>query len=359
MRAIWHLDKLARLAAERGLDGLLLSRPSNIFYATGFKGGSRLFVRPDGRATIMVGGVDLTAAEEHFSGTEVSVRHIRLGEKLDEVTLGLLRDEGARRIGFDELPVRTYKRLLRELGRDGLLDMSEGIWDLRKTKDREELKRIRKACEIAVRGMEVASELVEEGRTELEIVGEVELAMRKAGSEEHPFNIIVASGPNSALPHARASARALRKGDLVVVDLGATSGGYVSDMTRTFVVGEPSAWQEKVHEAVRNAQAKAIGAVRAGLRASEADDIARSAVEEAGYAPYFVHGLGHGLGIEVHEPPRLAPGFKEELRPGYTVTIEPGIYLPGRGGVRIEDTVLVLEDGCEVLTEFPRELRPA
>ncbi len=360
MKVPWHLGKLRSLASEKEADAILISRPSNIFYATGFKGGSRLIVPADGEPAILVGGVDLMAAQEHFSRAPEAVRveHLRLGEKLDDRTIKLLKEMGIRKLGFDELPIKTYSRLAKELGRGNLTDLSGPIWDLRKSKDELEKELVREACRMAVKGMEVASELMEPGRTELEVVGEIEEALRKAGSEEHPFNIIVASGPNSALPHARASGRELKKGDLVVVDLGATCCGYVSDMTRTFAVGEPGGWQEKTYRIVREAQQKAIMALRAGLRASEADKIARSVIEEAGYGPYFVHGLGHGLGIEVHEPPRLAPGFEEVLGANYTVTVEPGIYLPGRGGVRIEDTVLVLEDGCEVLTEFPYGLKP-
>ena len=353
MKAPWHLREFRSLASGKELDAILISRPSNIFYATGFKGGSRLLVPADGEPVILVGGVDLVAAQEHFSGTPVKVEHIKLGEKLDDLMLKLLKETGIKKLGFDELPLKTYSRLVKELGRGNLTDLNGPIWDLRKSKDKLERELVRKACQMAVKGMEIASELMEPSRTELEIVGEIEEALRKAGSEEHPFNIIVASGPNSALPHARASGRELKKGELVIVDLGATCGGYVSDITRTFVVGKPEGWQEEIYHIVREAQEKAIMALRAGLKASEVDKVARSVIEEAGYGPYFIHGLGHGLGIEVHEPPRLAPGFEEALGVNYTVTVEPGIYLPGKGGVRVEDTVLVLEDGREVLTEFP------
>jgi len=353
-----RLSRAEDIASKEGLDALIISRPSNIFYLTGFRGGSRLISSPDGEAFILVGGVDLTAAEEHFSGSGVHVLHVKLGEQLDEVMLKVLEELGAKSAGYDELPIGTYKRLIERLGVDGLKDVSKQMWELRKAKDEEELRRIRKACAIAVRGMEVASELMEPGRTELEVVGEIEREMRRAGSEGHPFNLIVASGKNSALPHALSSDKAFKPGELVVVDIGATYRGYVSDMTRTFVVGEHEAWQEELYDIVLRAQEEARRAVRAGVRASDVDEVARRIVEEAGYGPYFVHGLGHGLGVEVHEPPRIGPGVEDILGVGYTITVEPGIYLPGRGGVRIEDTVLVLEDGHEVLTPFPYGLRP-
>ena len=354
MRVEDRLGKARDIVSRAGLDALLVSRPSNITYFTaGFKGGSRLLVPVDGEAIILVGGVDLTAAEQYFSGRRVQVKRIRLGEKLDDITLEVLNELSIKKLGFDELPLRTYERLRELLDKDAMTDLSEEIWALRKAKDDREIRAIRRACEVAVKGMEVAFELMEAGRTELEIAGEVERALWKAGSEEHPFNTIVASGPNSALPHARPSKRELRPGDLVVVDLGATYEGYVSDMTRTFVVGQPAAWQEEIHGLVLRAQQEAIRALRAGLKASEADSVARSIVEKAGYGSYFIHSLGHGLGLEVHEPPRLAPGSDEVLKAGYVITVEPGIYLPGRGGVRIEDTVLILEEGHEVLTAFP------
>ncbi len=353
-----RLDKAGDIASEAGLDAIIISRPSNVFYLTGFRGGSRLISSRGEGDFILVGGVDLTAAEEHFSGSGVQVIHVKLGEKLDDVMLELLEDVRARSIGYDELPIGTYKRLVGRFGEEGLKDISGRLWELRKTKDEDELKRIRKACAIAVRGMEVASELMEPGRTELEVAGEVERAMRRAGSEAHPFDVIVASGPNSALPHARCSERRFEPGDLVVVDIGATYGGYVSDMTRTFSIGEQGAWQEELHGLVLKAQERAREAVKAGVRVTDVDEVARSIIEEAGYGQYFVHGLGHGLGIEVHEPPRIGPGVEDILGARYTITVEPGIYLPGRGGVRIEDTVLVLEEGHEVLTPFPYGLRP-
>ncbi len=353
-----RLDKARRLVAEAGLDALVVSRPSNIFYFTGFKGGSRLLVPADGEPAILVGGVDLVAAEQHFSGAGVQVVHIKLGEKLDDVMLRALEDMRVKALGYDELPLPSYKRLTDELKPERLEDLSKHIWSLRKAKEPWELELIRRACQMAAEGMRVASELVEPGRTELEVAGEVERAMRRAGSEAHPFDVIIASGPNSALPHARCSERRFKKGDLVVVDIGATCGGYVSDMTRTFVVGEPEPWQEEVHELVKRAQEEGRGAVRAGVKACDVDRAARAVIEGAGYGQFFVHSTGHGLGIEVHEPPRLSPGSEEELGANFTITVEPGVYLPGRGGVRIEDTVLVLPDGHEVLTRFPYELRP-
>ena len=358
MSRLHRLGRAGEIAAREGLDALVISRPSNIFYLTGFRGGSRLISSPDGEALILVGGVDLVAAEEHFSGSGVQVVHIKLGEKLDDITLKVLEDMETSSVGYDELPIGAYKRMGERFGAEGLKDVSKHMWELRKAKDTDDIACIRRACAIAVRGMEVASELMEPGMTELEVVGEIEREMRRAGSEGHPFNLIVASGKNSALPHALSSDKAFKPGDLVVIDIGATYEGYVSDMTRTFIVGKQEPWQEELYDIVLRAQEEARKAVRAGVKASDVDAVARRIVGNAGYGPYFVHGLGHGLGVEVHEPPRIGPGVEDLLGVGYTITIEPGIYLPRKGGVRIEDTVLVLEEGHEVLTPFPYGLRP-
>ena len=353
-----RLDKARELARGLELDALLVASPANIFYFTGFKGAPRLLVPSDGRPILLTPGVDLAAAQQHFSGAEVEVRHVRVGQKPDDVLLEALRELRVRKLGFDSLPLATYRRLAGELGEEGLVEVSGWVWELRKVKDEREVVAIRRACEIASKVMAFVPELLAPGVRELEVAGELERELRLAGSEEHPFSIIVASGPNSALPHARASGRELREGDLVVVDLGATCEGYVSDTTRTFVVGRPEPWQEKIYAAVREAQLTAIEALRAGVRACDVDAVARNLIDKAGYADYFVHSLGHGVGIEVHEQPRLAPGVEEELQAGYVSTVEPGIYLPDKGGVRIEDTVLVLEEGREVLTgpSAPSEL---
>lgn len=352
------VGKAEGLLAKVGLGALVISRPSNITYFTGFKGGLRLIVLGGSEPVLLVGGVDLTAAEEHFSGSKVVVRHVKLGERLDNVTISILGELKPSSVGFDELPVKSYLRLSEELSNVELREVSDEIWALRKVKDERELKAIRKACLIASKGMEAAYELLQPGITELELAGEIERALRKAGSEAHPFEVIVASGPNSALPHARPSGRELKEGDLVVVDLGATYGGYVSDMTRTFVVGQASRGQEELYRLVLKAQQEAMEAIRAGVEAQAVDGVARSIIDGAGYGPYFIHSLGHGLGLEVHEPPRIGPGASEQLLAGSTITVEPGIYIPGRYGIRIEDTVLVLEDGYEVFTKFPYGLKP-
>ncbi len=198
--------------------------------------------------------------------------------------------------------------------------------------------------------MRVAFETIKPGIKEKEVAAEVEYAMRKKGSDGTGFDTIIASGANSAFPHGSCSNRIIREGDLVVVDLGATYEFYRSDMTRTFTAGKPSEKQRKIYETVKLAHQKAFEAIKPNISAREVDAAARQVIEAAGYGEFFVHNLGHGVGLEVHEAPILSPDSKDMLAAGNVVTDEPGIYLPGYGGVRIEDTVLVTKDGAEKLT---------
>jgi Xaa-Pro aminopeptidase len=230
------------------------------------------------------------------------------------------------------------------------------VESLRERKDDTELAHIREAVRIAERALQRTVERVKPGMTELAICGILEGELRACGSRSHPFETIIASGERAALPHARSSERAVGSGDLLLVDFGAESGGYCSDITRTFVVGKSSADQREVHDVVREANATASGGVRAGMRGKDADALARGYIERRGWGEAFGHSLGHGIGLEVHEAPRLSKANDSPLPMGAVVTIEPGIYRPGWGGVRIEDDVLLTAEGPEVLTTFPREL---
>ena len=233
---------------------------------------------------------------------------------------------------------------------------SRVVESLRAVKDEGERDAIRKAAAIADRAFERILEELRPGRTEREIALRLEFMMREMGADGASFDIIVASGPRSALPHGVASDRVLEKGDLVTLDFGASYRGYCSDITRTVVLGEPNDAQRRIYETVREAQQAAVDAIRPGMTGKEADRVARDRIKASGYEKYFGHGTGHGLGMEVHEAPRLSPRGEEILEPGMVVTVEPGIYLPEFGGVRIEDDVIVTEDGREVLTQSPKHL---
>jgi Xaa-Pro aminopeptidase len=209
---------------------------------------------------------------------------------------------------------------------------------------------------MAMQALRETLDQVRVGMDELEVCGVLERALRRAGSDAHPFPPIIASGPRSALPHARASTRAIAPGEFLLLDFGASTGGYCSDVTRTVVLGRADARQRETYEAVREANRVAREGIRSGMRGREGDALARDVLDARGFGELFGHGLGHGIGLQVHEAPRLSRLAEEVLPPGSVVTIEPGVYVPEWGGVRIEDDVHLGADGTELLTDFPREL---
>lgn len=276
----------------------------------------------------------------------------------EEVAVRLPTVAGGGPVGFESDRVTV-------LGRERLAEAAPGtewrgveglVGDLRQVKSAGEIARIRRAASLGDRVLEEFLDLVEEGDTEAELAAELDYRLRRAGSEGVAFETIVASGPRSALPHARPSRRRVRAGDLLLVDFGARAGGYCSDMTRVFSLGPAPAWQRELHASVRRAQEAALEAIRAGVAAAEVDGAAREALDRAGLSEHFGHSTGHGLGLEVHEAPSLSDSSGASLREGTVVTVEPGAYLSGRGGVRIEDDVAVRAKGPERLTEFSRDL---
>jgi Xaa-Pro aminopeptidase len=223
-------------------------------------------------------------------------------------------------------------------------------------KDADEIGRLRAAVALGASLFDRALEVIRPGVSESEVAAEMEYAARRAGAEEMSFPTIVASGKRSALPHGRASRAAIPSRGFVVCDFGVILTGYCSDRTRTVHVGRPTVEARRVYEAVQEAQAAAIETVRAGVSVDEVDQVARNILKGKGLARHFTHSTGHGVGLEIHEPPRIAAGQTEILRPGMVITVEPGVYIAGSGGVRIEDMVVVTEQGCEVLTPTSKEL---
>ena len=260
-----------------------------------------------------------------------------------------LREIDARVVGFDGMGSEALHKL-RGAYEVNYREKPELALGLCTVKSKQELGWLRKAARLAAKGMLCASELIRAGRTELEIAAEAEYTMRKAGSGGTPFSTIVASGRNSWLPHATATPKRLRRGELIVVDLGAAHNGYVSDMTRTFGL-EPTRKQSRLLEVVKRAQHAAFKRIRDGVRAASVDKAAREVISRVGYARFCTHGTGHGIGLDVHEPPSLEPASKETLHKGMVVTVEPGVYVLGIGGARREDMVLVTKDGFELLVE--------
>jgi Xaa-Pro dipeptidase len=260
-------------------------------------------------------------------------------------------------VGVEELRIRLLEVRLLERYAPGcrLLPVEEALAGLRMCKDERELAQMRRAVKITETALQATMAQVRAGMTEQQVAALLKGEMLRAGGEGMSFSPIVVAGPNAASPHSTPSERPIQPGETIVVDCGATVGGYAADITRTFAIGELGPEMAQVYEVVRAANAAGRRAVRPGIPAEQVDHAARVVIEDAGYGEYFIHRTGHGLGLETHEPPYIVAGNQQLLEPGMTFTVEPGIYLPGRGGVRIEDDVVVTADGGDSLTTFPRE----
>ncbi|MGA9315538.1 MAG: Xaa-Pro peptidase family protein [Solirubrobacteraceae bacterium] len=361
-----ELARLARLASalhEQGVDRLLVSAPVNVRYLCGYTGSNGLLLVDSGEQAEHRFFTDfryVTQSAEQVPG-EVE-REIAPGELIEAAAraLGEGGAKGEQTLGFDDasLTVKQHARLREKLAQGWELVPCSGIVErLREVKDEREIERIRAASELADQAL---SEVLEEGllgRTEREAAIELELRMRRLGAQAPSFPSIVASGEHGALPHAEPRDVEIAAGVLVTIDWGAYLDGYCSDCTRTYATGKLSADAVEAYELVLSAQEAGLQAVRSGISGREVDEVARTIIDNAGHGEHFGHGLGHGVGMEIHEAPRLSRTAPEEpLRAGNIVTVEPGVYVPGSLGVRIEDLVLVDEAGCERLTSLPKQL---
>jgi Xaa-Pro aminopeptidase len=344
-------DRLAALMGEEGLDSLLVTHPLNVRYLTGFTGtNGACVISGDERLFI----TDFRYVEQ--AGEQVSGFTPVRGER------DLLADLAGRsrgRTGFDDahMSVRAHAAVAEKAGEGVELVAAGGLVErLRRVKDEGELAAVRAAAEVADDALRAVLEGGLAGRTERAFARALEQEMRDRGAEEPSFPAIVAAGAHGALPHAEPRDVEIPAGELVVVDWGAKLDGYCSDCTRTFASGELGGEAGEVYELVRSAQHAARDAVRAGAGLIDVDAVARERIDAAGHGESFGHPLGHGVGLEVHEEPRVGPRSEGRLEAGSVVTVEPGVYLPGRFGVRIEDLVAVTDDGCEVFSGLDREL---
>ena len=352
----------------RAVDAAVITAPANIRYLTNHVGSAgTLVVTHDAMHLLIDFRYEESARALQASPSACpGLRVWPVPNSYDEALVGCLADLGLQRVGFEagHLTVSRYDWLLTTIRNRGLVislvTTDRLVEELRIIKDSAELSALRESASRIADVAEAAFGAVRAGVTERQVAGTIEAALREAGYERIAFDTIVASGPNAALPHHRAADRRLAAGDLVVLDFGGVLDGYCCDLTRTVSVGPPSAEALRVHTAVREAQSAAIAAVRPGVLASDVDAAARRVLDSHGLGEAFGHGTGHGLGLDVHEEPRISrvrpDAAAVPLEAGMVFTIEPGAYLPGWGGVRIEDDVLVTEDGCEVLTSSPRNL---
>ncbi len=345
------LDGLKQAAFEKkSFDGFLITKEADMLYFAGFSEAECLFIPKSGVSTIYVYPLNYEQAKAEVK--EFKIELIKRNENLMAKIAKSAKALQIKKLAFDTLNLENYRSLTKELrGKTRLKAQNDLVLGLRKVKDEEEIELMRKAGELTIAGMRTAYELIKPGIKEYEVAAELEYVMRRKGSYGTAFETIVASGVRSAFPHGRSTDRQIKEGDLVVIDIGAAYYYYRSDMTRTLVAGEPSEKQKKLYEIVKAAQEKAFQAIKPKVKAKEVDAIARKVIEDAGYGEHFVHGLGHGIGLEVHEPPSLGRRSKDRLAIGNVVTIEPGIYIVGFGGIRIEDTILVAEREAEKFTK--------
>jgi Xaa-Pro aminopeptidase len=352
----------ARQAALRGriaageLDGLVVTHLPNIRYLTGFSGSSGILIVLEAAAILVTDfRYEAQAPAEVGEAARVEIAPADLWDRIAK----LLGGGRVRALGFEEdaASFATVRRAREAMPGIELRPVGGLVEQLRARKSDAELARIREAARLAQEAFEAATGVVRPGVTERDVAALLERELRVRGSEWHPFPTIVASGPRSALPHARTAAREIASGDFVLVDFGAQVDGYCADLTRMLVAGRADERQRAVYDVVRQAQLAAIAGIRAGMIGREADRLARGLLEARGYGAAFGHSLGHGLGLEVHEEPRVSRANQEPLPEDAVVTIEPGVYFVGWGGVRLEDDVRLTGAGAELLSDGRTELR--
>ncbi|OPZ71943.1 MAG: putative peptidase [Firmicutes bacterium ADurb.Bin456] len=348
-----RIKKLRERFAAKDVEALYVTNPENRFYLSGFTGtaGSLLLCRNN----------NYLFTDFRYTGQAAQecpdYRIIEWSGENAKILLEYLADNGVSLLGLegDNLTYNQFMSLREQLAGVGLKSVSGLVEELRASKDKGEIALIEVAVRLADEAFQEVLPLLRPGVPEKEVALMLEYSMRCRGAEGASFKTIVASGARSALPHGVASAKIMAPGDFVTLDFGAIYNGYHSDITRTVVLGRPEQKQREIYDIVLKAQTSAIESLRAGIKASDVDGAARGIIAGAGYGEQFGHSTGHGVGLCIHEKPRLSARDQTLLEEGMVVTVEPGIYLPGWGGVRIEDTVLVQNDGCRILTRTPKE----
>ncbi|PWK11272.1 M24 family metallopeptidase [Tumebacillus permanentifrigoris] len=356
-----RLSRIRDWMKQRNVEVVLVTSPPNVKYLTGFdchpmERFMGLCLQATGEATLFVPSLEQEAAQKAGFPHIVTVSDTEDPMDIVRAVVGN-GPFGALAIEKQQLTVARFEQLQTVFGTAPAVAAEELLQDMRMRKDEAEVAIMKKAAEIADRAVEAAVRAIAVGKTEAEIVSVIESSMKAQGASGTSFPTIVLAGEKSALPHGVPGNRTIQEGDFVLLDLGAVYEGYCSDITRTFVVGEPSDEQVIIYEAVLAGNLAGIMATKPGLPAKVVDAAARQTIEGFGYGEYFTHRVGHGLGIEVHEFPSMHGNNEQKLVPGMVFTIEPGVYVSGLGGVRIEDDVLVTETGVEVLTKYPKELQ--
>lgn len=349
------MEHISRLRARLGaLDALLLTGESNCFYATGFRGEGAAVITKQG-AYYITDSRYTEAAEKAI--TAATVWETGRDNPMSALIRRALEEAEAKTVGFeDEVMTVAQHQMFSEKLDCTLVPASKLLTELRGSKDDEEIACMVDAQRIAEGALEQLLQEIRVGMTEKEIAARLQYLMIAAGAEKLSFDTIVASGPNSSMPHAVPTERKIEKGDFITIDFGCVYRGYCSDTTRTVAVGEVSDEMRAVYDVVLAAQQAGIAAAKAGATGKDIDGAARAVIEAAGYGPYFGHSFGHSLGIDIHESPNASPANGEPMPVGAVISAEPGIYLPGKFGVRIEDVLVLEENGCRNITTFPKGL---
>lgn len=349
---ISRLEKLRSQFESLHISAFLVTFPPHLRYVSGFSGSNGIGIVTERSAFLLTDGRYKTQVKEEVKGWKVFIANDGL---LHEIQRRKLFRSGMR-IGFDgnNLPFEQYRQFKRMFPKVKFLPQVDVIETIAAVKDADEIKKIQHAVAITDKTFAEILTIIKPGISELDIAAEISYLQRTYGSESDAFETIVASGERSALPHGRASSKKLRRGELVTLDFGCVYQGYHSDLTRTIALGTPKTEAKQIYFVVHDAQQKAIEAAKDGMKTRELDAVARDHIKRNGYGKFFQHSLGHGIGLQIHEPPRISAMSKGILQRGNVVTIEPGIYIPKFGGVRIEDDILITDGSCEVLTTSPK-----
>ncbi|MGM1045983.1 MAG: M24 family metallopeptidase [Bacillota bacterium] len=348
-----RVKQLREKLQSHGLSAMLVASPINRRYLTGFTGSAGYVLITREQSYLLTDFRYMTQAPQQAAGFKV-VEH---GAKVMDTVKELLATEGITSLGFEQEHVTyaVFAAYTEQLKPVSLVPVSGLVEELRIFKDSEELKVMQRAADLADATFSHVLSIVETGKTEREIDLQMEMFMRSHGATSSSFDTIVASGERSALPHGVASERVIQGDEFITFDFGALLDGYCSDLTRTIAVGTPDPKLKEIYDIVLEAQLHALDHIKPGMTGREADALARDIITKYGYGDYFGHSTGHGLGMEVHESPRLSKLSDDVLKPGMVVTVEPGIYLPGLGGVRIEDDIVITETGIHILTSSSKE----
>lgn len=349
-----RLARLRKALEGQQLEALLVTNSYNRRYMTGFTGSSGMVLVTEAKAYLLTDFRYMTQAPQQAPNYTVTEHKAKPMETVKELLNGL----GIKRVGFEQndLSFGSYKSYADDLAGIELVPTSFVVEMLRMIKDESELAVMQEAADIADAAFTHIQGYIKPGVSELEIAIELEFFMRKKGATSTSFDTIVASGERSALPHGIASDRRLGNNEFVKMDYGALYKGYCSDITRTVVLGQPTDKHREIYAIVKEAQLTCLEGLKPGMTGAQGDALARDVIKKAGYGEYFGHGTGHSFGLQIHENPRLSPTCDVVLEPGMTITVEPGIYLPGFGGVRIEDDVVLTENGIKILTRSTKEL---